>query len=321
MAEVEARLLLRMFRSIALTKAFNGRFVKLKQAGRVPGPIHQTEGQEAVGVGVCAALRDDDYVVNYYRGFAEWIARGVDLGALGAELLGKAPGLCGGKGGEMTLADPERGIISCSGIIGGAIPTGTGVAFAAQSEGRGRVAAVLFGDGAVNTGAFHEGINMAAVLGVPAVFVCLNNQYGISTYIGDVLAGGSIAARAGAYGIPGMEVDGNDAVAVYEATVEAVARARAGDGPSLIDARTYRIGGHSSTNPEVDFMDDDKYRHYRARDPLAVLRQRVLAERAADDAVLEAIESEVDEIAEAATRFALDAPYPDPATAARGAFA
>lgn len=316
---VDAALLKKMYWDVALTKAFNGRFVELKRAGEVPGPIHQTEGQEAVGVGVAAALRADDFLVDYYRGFAEWIARGINLVALGAELLGR-DGLCHGKGGEMSFADPSIGLLSASGIIGGSIPTGVGAAFACQSYGKGQVTAVFFGEGAVNTGAFHEALNMAGILKVPAIFVCLNNQYGISTYMGDVTAGGSIAGRAAAYGFPGLQVDGNDAVAIFEAAAAAVQRAREGDGPTLIEGLTYRIGGHSSTNPEVDFMDETKFRDFRARDPLVVLRRRILEEGAADEAELAELEERAGRKAAEAVAAAKQVPFPEPETALRGTY-
>jgi pyruvate dehydrogenase E1 component alpha subunit len=320
MADIDRDLLLRMYRGIALTKTFNGRFVDLKKEGHVPGPVHQTEGQEAVGVGACAALGPDDYVVNYYRGFAEWLYRGMDLRGLAAEILGRATGICGGKGGEMTLADPSVGVMSCSGIIGGSIPTGVGVAIGAQFLGKGQVSAVFFGDGATNTGAFHEAVNLAAVLKAPAVFVCLNNQWGISTHIYDVLAGGDIARRADGYGIPGVRVDGQDVVAVYEATRDAVARARSGEGPTLIEAVTYRIGGHSSTSPEVDFMNLDLMEQFRQRDPLALLRERLVEAGTSTSAELDHIEQAVAAEVEAAVSLALADPFPHPREAAVGVF-
>lgn len=310
----------RMYRNIALTKAYNSRFVELKRQGKVPGPIHQTEGQEAVGVGVCAALTEKDQVVNYYRGFAEWVSRGVNLKSLAAEILGKGGGLCGGKGGEMTLADPASGIVSTSGIVGGSIPTGVGVAYAAKMRRQGQVVAVFFGDGAANTGAFHEGLNMAAALKVPALFVCLNNQYAISTCIDDVMAGPGIAGRAAAYGIPGVEADGNDVIAMYGAAAEAVTRARAGGGPTLIEGKTFRMGGHSSTNPEADFMDQEKLAYYQSRDPLVLLGAYMLDQRAATPAELHAIEQETAKEAEEAIAFGLAAPPPPAATATEGVF-
>ncbi len=318
---IDGSRLKQMYRDIALTKAYNNRFVELKAQGKVSGPIHQTEGQEAVGVGVCSALEQSDYVVNYYRGYAEWICRGTDLKKLAAEFLGKRAGLCQGKGGEMTLADPASGVINSSGIIGGSIPLGVGVAWAAKRHGKGQVAAVFFGDGAVNTGAFHEALNMAAMLKAPAVLVCLNNQYAISTYSGDVMAGNSIAARAVAYGMPGQQVDGNDVVAVYEAALQAVQRARKGEGPSLIEGLTFRIGGHSSTYPESErFMDAEKLRHYKARDPLHLLRQRLLEDGVAGEEELREVERHVERIAEEAVAFGLEAPYPDSEAAAQGVF-
>lgn len=321
MTQVARDLLIKMYRGIALTKAFNGRFVKLKAQGLVPGPIHQTEGQEAVGVGACAALDMDDYIAGYYRGFAEWIYRGCDLHKLAAELLGRATGLCKGKGGEMTFADTSVGLMSCSGIIGGSIPVGVGLALGAKQNGRRQVAGVFFGDGAVNTGAFHEAVNMAAVLKLPAILVCLNNQWGITTCIDDTLAGGDIAGRANAYGVPGVRVDGQDVVAVYEATRDAVARARRGEGPTLIEAVTYRIGGHSSTSPDFDFMDLKKMQDFRNRDPLLVLRERVLAgeQVAAED--LDRIDREVVAETNRAVEEALADPLPGPEVATEGVFA
>jgi pyruvate dehydrogenase E1 component alpha subunit len=310
-----------MYRGIALTKAFNGRFVKLKAQGLVPGPIHQTEGQEAVGVGACAALDSDDYIAGYYRGFAEWVYRGCDLHKLAAELLGRGTGLCKGKGGEMTFADTSVGLMSCSGIIGGSIPVGTGLALGAKQNGRRQVAAVFFGDGAVNTGAFHEAVNMAAILKLPAVYVCLNNQWGITTCIDDTLAGGDIAGRAKAYGMPGTKVDGQDVLAVYEAAAEAVKRARAGGGPSLIEAVTYRIGGHSSTSPDFDFMDLAKMQDFRKRDPLVLLRERVLAKGYATAEHLDRIDAEVVDETNRAVERALADPLPEPEVATQGVFA
>jgi TPP-dependent pyruvate/acetoin dehydrogenase alpha subunit len=314
-------LLQRMYRGMALTKAFNGRFVQLKAQGQVPGPIHQTEGQEAAGIGTCAALERDDYVVGYYRSWAEWVYRGSDLRKLAAEILGRGTGLCNGKGGEMTLADTSVGVMSCSGIIGGSIPTGVGVALGAWQQDRRQVVMIYFGDGAVNTGAFHEGVNMAAKLQLPAIFVCLNNQWGITTCIYDTLAGGSIAKRADGSGIPGFEVDGQDTVAVYQAARDAVARAREGQGPTLIEAVTYRIGGHSSTSPDYDFMDLERMAQFKARDPLRLLRERILADRAASAEELDALERDATAESEQAITAALADPWPSAAEATRRVFA
>lgn len=321
MTQVTPDLMLRMYRGIALTKAFNGRFVKLKAQGLVPGPVHQTEGQEAVGVGACAALEKDDYIAGYYRGYAEWIYRGSDLHRLAAEILGRGTGLCKGKGGEMTFADTSVGLMSCSGIIGGSIPVGAGLALGAKQNGRGQVAAVFFGDGAVNTGAFHEAVNMAAILKLPAIFVCLNNQWGITTCIDDTLAGGDIAGRAKAYGMPGVKVDGQDVVAVYQASWDAVARARRGEGPTLIEAVTYRIGGHSSTSPDFDFMDLQKMEDFRNRDPLVLLRGRIVAGNQAATQELDRIDKAVVAETNQAVDKALADPPPKPEVATEGVFA
>ncbi len=221
---------------------------------------------------------------------------------------------------QVTVVTIAIGLLSVSGIIGGSIPTGVGAAFACQSYGKGQVTAVFFGDGAVNTGAFHEALNMASVLQVPAVFVCLNNQYGISTYIGDALAGGDIAGRAHAYGLPGIAVDGNDAVAVFEVAEEAVGRARAGEGPTLIEAVTYRIGGHSSTNPEHDFMDEAKFREFRARDPLILLRQRLIEDGHGAASQLDEVEAEAKRVSDQAIAEAKSRPFPPVDIALEGTF-
>jgi TPP-dependent pyruvate/acetoin dehydrogenase alpha subunit len=318
---IDPILLRKMYRGITLTKAFNGRLVELKAQGQVPGPVHQTEGQEAVGIGTCAALDDNDYVVGYYRSYAEWIYRGSDLRRLAAEILGRGTGLCNGKGGEMTLADTSVGIMSCSGIIGGSIPTGVGVALGALHQNRKQVAMIYFGDGAVNTGAFHEGVNMAAKLELPAIFVCLNNQWGITTCIYDTLAGGSIAKRADGYGIPGVQVDGQDVIALYEAARHAVERARAGHGPTLIEAITYRIGGHSSTSPDFKFMDMELMEQFKARDPLRLLRARMIGDGVASAQELDAIERDAAAESERAVSKALRDPWPVAAEATRRVFA
>jgi pyruvate dehydrogenase E1 component alpha subunit len=211
--------------------------------------------------------------------------------------------------------------MNVSGIIGGSIPTGVGVALGANFQNRQQVATIFFGDGAVNTGAFHEGVNMAAVLKLPAVFVCLNNQWGITTCIYDTLAGGDIAKRAAGYGIPGVRVDGQDVVAVYEAAAKAVERARKGEGPTLIEAVTYRIGGHSSTSPDFSFMDQELMRQFKERDPLRLLRDRLLAEKVATADELHDIDQAVHHETETAVTAALEDPLPNPADAATGVFA
>lgn len=308
----------KMYYNLVLLKRFNQRFVDLKAQRKVSGPIHQTEGQEAAGVGVCAALRPDDYVVTYYRGMAEWLSKGMDPKKLAAELLGKEPGLCHGRGGEMTLADVSVGVMLSSGIIGGNISPGVGVALAAKKRRQGQVVAIFFGDGATNTGEFHEGLNMAAVLKVPAVFVCLNNQFAISTFIGNSSAARNVVDRAAAYNMPGYLVDGNELIAVYEAATKAVATARTGGGPSLIEAKTYRIGGHSSSNPETYYMPETDL--WRARDPLPIYRKHLLERRMITVEELRSLDERATRVADEAVDYAVAAPLPPPETAATGVF-
>jgi len=309
-----------MYRDLVLTKAFNGRMVDLKAQGKINGPIHQTTGQEAVGVGACGALRADDYVISTHRGYAEWVARGMDLKRLAAEIFGKAAGLCGGKGGEMLLADASVGILCSTAIIGGGLPIGVGVALAAKQRNRGQVAMIFFGEGGVNTGAFHEALNLAAVLKVPAVFVCLNNEWAISTHIGSAMACEHVVDRAAAYAMPGHRVDGNDVVAMYEHARIAVERARAGGGPSLIEGKTYRIGGHSSTDRlQGQYMPSEDLAFWRERDPLPRYRAYLLAHGIAEVELVR-IDAATDLEAAEAVTFGLEAPLPDVKDAARGVF-
>lgn len=320
-AETDRPLLLKMYRDLVLTKAYNGRLVELKAQGKIHGPIHQTTGQEAVGIGACAALRPDDYVISTHRGYPEWIARGIDLKKLSAEIFGKAAGLCRGKGGEMLLADPSVGILCSTAIIGGGLPIGVGVALAAKRRNKGQVAMVFFGEGAANTGAFHEALNLAAVLKLPAIFICLNNQWAISTPIWIAMAVKHVADRAAAYGMPGDHVDGNDVLAMYEHARKAVEAARAGTGPSLIEGETYRIGGHSSTDRlQGEYMPAANVAYWKERDPLPRLRSHLLAREVASEAELAVIEAAVEKEAAEAVAFGLEAPFPEPAEAARGVF-
>src|SRR5919205_1835201 len=230
-----------------LIRAFEQEMHRLFLKGEVHGTTHLSAGQEAVPVGVCSALRPDDYVAGTYRGHGHALAKGTDPEALAAEMLGRATGVCGGRAGSMNVIDLAHGLVGCFGIVGGSIAAATGAALSAKRQGR--VAVAMFGDGAVNQAYFHECLNFAAVHALPAVFVCENNLYGEFTPMAAVTAGVDIAGRAAASGMPAVVVDGNDLWAVREAAVEAVQRARSGGGPTLLGCRTYRHHGHSKADP------------------------------------------------------------------------
>jgi TPP-dependent pyruvate/acetoin dehydrogenase alpha subunit len=278
--------------------------------GEVHGTTHLCAGQEAVPVGVCSALEPDDYLAGTYRGHGHALAKGTDPDALLAEMLGRATGVCGGRAGSMNVIDVEHGLVGCFGIVGGSIAAATGAAVAAKRQGR--VAVAMFGDGATNQGYFHECLNFAKVLALPAVFVCENNFYGEFTPMLKVTAGGDIASRASAYGIPARTVDGNDLWAVREAALEAVRRARSGDGPTLLECQTYRHHGHSKSDP-AKYRPPEEVERWLARDPLNVAKAR-LGDLGASEQQTSDVEEATKARIEQAVQAALAAPYPDPAT-------
>jgi acetoin:2,6-dichlorophenolindophenol oxidoreductase subunit alpha len=293
---------------MVLIREFEQTIHRLFLKGEVHGTTHLSAGQEAVPVGVCMALRPDDYVSGTYRGHGHALAKGTSPEALAAEMLGRATGVCGGRAGSMNVVDLEHGLVGCFGIVGGSIAAATGAALSGKRRGRASVA--FFGDGAVNQAYFHECLNFAQVLDLPVVFVCENNFYGEFTPMMRVTGGGEIAARAGAYGIPFEVVDGNDLWAVHEAAAGAIDRARSGQGPTLLECQTYRHFGHSKADP-ASYRPSEEVQRWLERDPLNVTRERLLAE-GASEADLEAVEDGARRAMERAAEAALAAPYPDP---------
>jgi TPP-dependent pyruvate/acetoin dehydrogenase alpha subunit len=291
-----------------MIRLFEREMHRLFLEGHVHGTTHLSSGQEAVPVGVCWALEDDDYVAGTYRGHGHALAKGTDPEPLAAEMLGRATGVCGGRAGSMNVIDLEHGLVGCFGIVGGSIAAATGAALSANRQGR--VAAAFFGDGATNHGYFHECLNFAKVLDLPAVFVCENNFYGEFTAMASVTAGGEIAVRGAAYGIPSKVVDGNDLWAVREAAIEAVERARSGGGPTLLECQTYRHYGHSKSDPGV-YRPKDEVERWLARDPLELARARLLELGVGEDE-LGAVEDETRAHIDRAFEAALAAPFPDP---------
>src|SRR5581483_3239795 len=312
--------LLALLRTMLRIRVFEETFERLFLEGSVPGFVHLYIGEEAIATGVCAALERDDFITSTHRGHGHAIAKGVGLDRIAAELLGKRTGVCRGKGGSMHVADFQLGILGANGIVGGGFGLATGAALSARLRGTRQVAVCFFGDGAANKGTFHEALNLAAVRRLPAVFVCENNGYAQFTSTRETLAVPDVAERAAAYDVPGVVVDGNDVLAVQDAAREAVARARRGDGPSLLEMKTYRQRGHYVGDPER-YRGADEVQDWRARDPIPRFEQRLLDAGLATPDLLRALHAEAEAEMAGALRFAQDSPLPDPADALEDLFA
>jgi TPP-dependent pyruvate/acetoin dehydrogenase alpha subunit len=299
-----------------LIRQFETAMHRLFLKGEVHGTTHLYAGQEAVAVGVCMSLRADDYAAGTYRGHGHALAKGTDPEPLIAEMLGRATGVCGGRAGSMNVIDLAHGLVGCYGIVGGSIAAAVGAGLSAARQGR--VAVCFFGDGAANQAYFHEGMNMAAVMKLPVVFVCENNLYAEFTPMAQATAGADIAGRAQGYGIPSAVVDGNDVWAVSEAAAEAVDRARAGSGPTLLECRTYRHYGHSKGDP-APYRSKEEVEEWLERDPLGLARDRLLRDGISEVQIVAAEQAVTAQI-DAAIENALAAPYPDPAADAATEF-
>jgi len=306
--------LLDLFERMAVIRATEKAAYDLFMSGLVKGTTHLAAGHEAVAVGASAALRPDDYVFATYRGHHHAIARGATPEACLAELMSRATGLCAGKGGSMHLTVAAGNMLGSYAIVGAHLPIACGAAWSAKLRGSGQVAVAFFGDGATNIGAFHEALNLAAVWRLPALFVCENNLYMEYTPIASVTAVAQPAAdRAPAYGLPAEVIDGNDVVAVWEATARAVDRARAGNGPTIIEALTYRQYGHSRADP-AKYRPQEEVDEWLRRDPLTLLAERLRGDGVAEDALQER-RDRAQKVVDAAVEAAKAAPPPDEATA------
>jgi pyruvate dehydrogenase E1 component alpha subunit len=308
---VNGETLLGMFKTVSRINACDERLRGLLNQGKIFIFYYSPRGQEIIPAAVSACLEPDDYVVTTYRGLHDEIAKGAPLRPLMAEILGRSGGSCRGKGGPMHISDPRSGVMVTTGIVGGGIPIANGLALASKMKADGRVTVVYFGDGAANIGGFHEALNLAAVWGLPVVFVCQNNRYGEFTPQHETQRVEQLSTRAAGYGIPGVTVDGNDPVLMYEAAQEAVARARAGDGPTLIEAMTYRFMGHFYGD-QMPYMDQAEYQAALAADPLPRLRAMLLEQGHATEDELATIEKEAGAEADDAVDFAFASPPPDP---------
>ncbi|MEA4836808.1 MAG: thiamine pyrophosphate-dependent dehydrogenase E1 component subunit alpha [Rhodospirillaceae bacterium] len=291
-------------------REFEMKAVELFTEGFMAGNLHTSVGQEAIAVGVCAALKPADLMVPTHRGHGQVLVRGSDPNLMMAELCGKSTGYCKGKGGSMHLANVELGILGTNGIIGASLPIGTGSALASKIKGTNEVTVIIFGDGASNEGTFHESLNMASAWKLPCVYICENNLYGVSTDIRRVTSVQDISTRAKGYDIPGVTVDGNDVYAVMHAVSTAIERARRGEGPSLVECKTYRHRGHYEGDPQI-YKPKEEVEEWKKRDPIVRLRKEIIESGMASEAEILDIEKQVAAKMEAAAVFAKESPFPE----------
>ncbi len=310
-ANLDAERLLSLYRTMVLIRHFEERVNELYMAGRIPSTLHLYMGQEAVATGVCAALRGDDYVLSTHRPHGHALAKGLAPRSLMAELYSKSAGCCKAKGGSMHVGDISVGMIPAIAIVGANVPIAAGMALAAKRLGNGRVAACFFGDGAANEGAWHEGLNLASIWRLPVVYICENNLYAASTPFSTAFAIENVADRASAYGMPGVVVDGNDVLAVHEVAAAAVERARRGDGPTLIECKTYRICGHSRSDPRTYRTREEEAR-WLGLEPLGRYRQWLAQHGLYSEQQLDQVIQDVDRTIEEAVAFAEAATVPEP---------
>jgi TPP-dependent pyruvate/acetoin dehydrogenase alpha subunit len=312
--------LLRFYREMQRIRQFDLKAAELFAQGRLAGNIHTCVGQEATAVGACQALETGDFITSTHRGHGHCLAKGCRAAVMMAELFGKATGYCRGKGGSMHIADLGLGILGANGIVGAGIPIAAGSALATKIKGGREITLAFFGDGAANEGVCHEALNMASAWKLPVIFLCENNKYGVSVAIDRVTNIADLADRARAYGIPGLVVDGNDVVAVHQAVAAAAARARAGEGPTLVEAKTYRHRGHYEGDPQL-YKPAGEAAAWKERDPLVLLEKAILALTPGAAADLAAIDASVRREIEDAVAYAEQSPYPDPAEVLRDVYA
>jgi TPP-dependent pyruvate/acetoin dehydrogenase alpha subunit len=316
----DAETLLSLYRSMVTIRQFETMAGEYFAAGQIPGFIHLSIGQEASSVGVCSCLRPDDYVATTHRGHGHMIAKGADLKRMVAELFGKATGYCKGKGGSMHIADFSIGILGANGVVAGGLPLITGAGLSIKLRKSDQVAAVFFGDGASNRGPVHEAMNMAAIWDLPVIFVVENNQFASTTSQSYACAVGDICMRAAGYDIPGVAIDGNDVLAVREVMQAAVKRARAGEGPSLIENKTYRVRGHFEGDPQKYRDQAEVLTWKEKKDPIRrfgqVLTKNKILTKKKSQAIWDEVKTELD----AAVEFAKNSPFPKPEEALEDLF-
>lgn len=307
----DSQFLSRLYRRMAGIRLFEEKANEIFLAGELPGFLHLYIGEEAIATGVCANLTDRDYITSTHRGHGHCIAKGAKIDLMMAELFGKATGYCKGKGGSMHIADFSVGMLGANGVVGGGYNLAVGAALAAKLQKTDQVAVTFFGDGASNRGTFHEALNMASAWKLPAIFVCEMNEWASTTPYRTTTAVADISARAGGYGIPGVIVDGNDVFAVYEAAKTAIERARRGEGPTLLEAKTYRIKGHYVGDPEMYRTKAEVQERFEKSDPLKNFAKTVIGKKLMTEKELEAIRKEVAVEVDRAVESARQAPYPE----------
>ncbi len=309
----DVELCLHLYQQMARIREFEEKVNDLYMRALMPGLAHLYSGEEAVAVGVCEALRRDDYITSTHRGHGHCLAKGASVDRMFAELLGKEAGYCKGKGGSMHIADPESGNLGANAIVGGSMGIATGAALSAKMRGSDQVAVCFFGDGAVAQGLLYEVMNMAALWRLPVIYVCENNQYSEYTHETETLAG-EIVARARAFGIHAITIDGQDVQLVRDTTQELVERARRGEGPAFLECKTYRYYGHhvGDINRTYYRPKEEEQEWRQHRDPLRLLATKLVEQELADQAVIDRIDAEVKQEVEGGVQFAINAAYPEP---------
>jgi pyruvate dehydrogenase E1 component alpha subunit len=309
-----AEFLLSLYRKMLEIRMFELKAQELYRRGLLPGFIHLYVGEEAVAVGVCSALKANDLIFSTHRGHGHALAKGIPPRAVLAELWGKTTGCCGGRGGSMHLFAPEYGFMGTNGVVGDSIPLATGAALSTKLRKTGQVVVSFFGDGAVNSGSFHEALNFGAVWELPILYVCENNLYATEMAFHRATKNTSVQSRAAAYKMPGLDVNGNDVVAVYEAAREAIGRARSGEGPTLIECKTYRIVGHHEGDPGTGYRTKEEVEEWKLRCPIKALREKLLEAEIVDEDTLKGIGEELTRLVEEAVEFSSSSPQPSPET-------
>jgi pyruvate dehydrogenase E1 component alpha subunit len=309
MAEITKDKLLWIYERMRFIREFENRAAELFAQGKVPGFVHLYAGEEAIAVGVCALLSDRDYITSTHRGHGHCIAKGVDIKAMMCELYGKKNGSCKGKGGSMHIADVDKGMLGANGIVGAGGPLACGAGLTAKIKGTDQVTVCFFGDGAAQQGTMHESMNLASIWKLPVIFVCENNGYAQTTPAHYHCAAADIADRATAYNMPGFSVDGTDLFAVYEAAGEAIARARRGEGPTLIECKAFRYYGHFEGDNLSYFTEEEKAGQ-KARDPIDKFTKGVIERKLLSKAELAKIDARAKEVLDEAVQLAEQSPYP-----------
>ncbi len=308
--DISKEKMVEMYKIMSRIRMFETRVAELFAAGKIPGFVHLYVGEEAVATGVCANLRDSDYITSTHRGHGHLIAKGGDVKFMMAEVLGKHTGYCKGKGGSMHIADVDLGILGANGIVGAGPPLATGAALACQYLGKDSVAVCFFGDGASNQGTTHEAMNLATCWKLPVVFIAENNLYGISSCTINSMCVPNIADRASAYDMPGVVVDGNDVMAVFEASGEAIKRARQGQGPSLIECKTYRHRGHFEGDA-CTYRRKEELEEWKEKDPIPRFEKKLIELGVVTEAEVQGLKDSLKKQIEDAERFAEESPFPE----------